>query len=283
MFSIYTTHVFWTIHCLFLSAPYMWVLTSVTRVDPCYLCVLPVCLLYQHLQAVFSTLVAHGYLSHNSCKPSTVVHKSLAIIFCTNMLVGSPLIWAAKHRVHHKYSDSPEDPQDFPGATRFHKRYGWVLSPVRTPTVHNQLNKLVCTFGGWAAVYALTICGGMWQVFIACTVRCISVWYTGGESLLCLYMLTTALGSVCTGVVFGHAHRGGGPVDYDESSPTSLSDTVYVYAARYLTDAIYFHREHHLHPSIAYWRDTPLESRMYRAFAYAGILQDIVCVKRDGT
>ena len=52
----------------------------------------------------------HKYSSHRSFEPKNVVIKTILLFFGTLITLGSNIGWAATHRKHHKYSDTPEDP-----------------------------------------------------------------------------------------------------------------------------------------------------------------------------
>lgn len=54
--------------------------------------------------------VAHRLLAHRSYHPTRRFRFLLALWAC-GAWSGSPFAWAAKHRVHHKLSDTPDDPE----------------------------------------------------------------------------------------------------------------------------------------------------------------------------
>jgi stearoyl-CoA desaturase (Delta-9 desaturase) len=68
----------------------------------------------------------HRYFAHRAYKTSRWFQFALAWLGCTAMQKG-PLWWAAKHRDHHKYSDTEEDPHSPVRHGLFWSHVGWVL------------------------------------------------------------------------------------------------------------------------------------------------------------
>src|SRR5262245_48160977 len=54
----------------------------------------------------------HRYFSHRTYRTSRVFQFVLAVLAQTSLQKGA-LWWAAHHRDHHKYSDTPQDPHSF--------------------------------------------------------------------------------------------------------------------------------------------------------------------------
>jgi stearoyl-CoA desaturase (delta-9 desaturase) len=70
----------------------------------------------------------HRYFSHRSYKTSRPFQFLLAWLGCSAMQKG-PLWWAAHHRDHHRYSDTPDDPHSPRINSVWWSHIGWVLSP----------------------------------------------------------------------------------------------------------------------------------------------------------
>lgn len=69
----------------------------------------------------------HRYFSHRSFKTSRPVQFLLAVAGCTALQKG-PLWWVIHHRLHHKHSDTPNDPHS-PVVDGFvHGHVGWLFT-----------------------------------------------------------------------------------------------------------------------------------------------------------
>jgi len=69
----------------------------------------------------------HRYFSHRSYKTSRVFQFVLAWLGCSALQKG-PLWWAANHRHHHRFSDTPDDPHSPRTSNFWWSHIGWVLS-----------------------------------------------------------------------------------------------------------------------------------------------------------
>ncbi len=70
----------------------------------------------------------HRYFSHRSFKTSRVGQFVLAALAQTSAQRGV-VWWAAKHRAHHKYSDTPQDPHSPVHRGFFFSHVGWIFAP----------------------------------------------------------------------------------------------------------------------------------------------------------
>jgi len=75
----------------------------------------------------------HRYFSHRSYKTSRPFQFVLACLGCSALQKG-PLWWAAHHRHHHRYSDTPEDTHSPRIRGFFWSHVGWVLAPENDDT-----------------------------------------------------------------------------------------------------------------------------------------------------
>ena len=77
----------------------------------------------------------HRYFAHRSYKTSRVFQFVLAWLGCSAVQKG-PLWWAAHHRHHHRYSDTPEDLHSPATSGFWWSHVGWILSRkhARAPT-----------------------------------------------------------------------------------------------------------------------------------------------------
>ncbi len=86
-----------------------------------------VCLGLYFVRMFAITAGLHRYFSHRSYKTSRVFQFVLAFVATTSAQKGA-LWWAAKHREHHKYSDTPDDVHS-PGQSGFFAAHlGWIFS-----------------------------------------------------------------------------------------------------------------------------------------------------------
>jgi len=75
----------------------------------------------------------HRYFSHRAFKTSRVFQFVLAWLGCSAAQKG-PLWWAAAHRHHHRFSDTPEDWHSPVSHSLWQSHIGWVLSPLSAGT-----------------------------------------------------------------------------------------------------------------------------------------------------
>ena len=69
----------------------------------------------------------HRYFSHRTYRTSRWFQFVLAVLAQTSIQKGA-LWWAAHHRDHHKYSDTPKDPHSLRDYGFFYSHVGWILS-----------------------------------------------------------------------------------------------------------------------------------------------------------
>jgi len=110
---------FLSLHLICLGAFF----TSVHTLD------LVLCLVFYLVRMFGITAAYHRYFSHRTFKTSRVFQFLLAWLGCSALQKG-PLWWAAHHRDHHRYSDTPDDPHSPHTASVWWAHVGWVLSPV---------------------------------------------------------------------------------------------------------------------------------------------------------
>jgi stearoyl-CoA desaturase (delta-9 desaturase) len=69
----------------------------------------------------------HRYFSHRTYRTSRAFQLVLAVLAQSSLQKGA-LWWAAHHRDHHKYSDTPRDPHSFRDYGFWYSHVGWILS-----------------------------------------------------------------------------------------------------------------------------------------------------------
>lgn len=75
----------------------------------------------------------HRYFSHRSYKTSRFFQFILAFGAQTSFQKGA-IWWAANHRIHHKHSDTPEDPHSAKIYGFWYAHIGWIMGPEHKPT-----------------------------------------------------------------------------------------------------------------------------------------------------
>jgi stearoyl-CoA desaturase (delta-9 desaturase) len=69
----------------------------------------------------------HRYFSHRTYRTGRGFQFFLAVLAQSSVQKGA-LWWAAHHRDHHKYSDTPKDPHSFRNYGFWYSHVGWILS-----------------------------------------------------------------------------------------------------------------------------------------------------------
>lgn len=85
------------------------------------------CISLYFIRMFFITGVYHRYFSHKTYKTSRLFQFILAWGAQTSMQKGA-LWWASHHRVHHRTSDTPEDPHSMKLYGFWYSHLGWILS-----------------------------------------------------------------------------------------------------------------------------------------------------------
>ncbi len=84
------------------------------------------------------TGVYHRYFAHRSYKTFRPMQFVLAWIGCSALQKG-PLWWSGHHRVHHRHSDTPEDPHSPYETSFWWSHVGWILSDEHTRILWDDL------------------------------------------------------------------------------------------------------------------------------------------------
>jgi stearoyl-CoA desaturase (delta-9 desaturase) len=86
------------------------------------------CLVLYLVRMFAITAGYHRYFAHRSYRTSRGFRFFLGFLGCTAMQKG-PLWWAAHHRLHHRYSDTEQDPHSPHRGGLFWSHLGWILAP----------------------------------------------------------------------------------------------------------------------------------------------------------
>ena len=83
----------------------------------------------------------HRYFSHRTYRTSRAFQFFLAVLAQTSVQKGA-LWWAAHHRDHHKYSDTPKDPHSYRDYGFWYSHVGWILSTETEETDYSRISDL---------------------------------------------------------------------------------------------------------------------------------------------
>lgn len=94
------------------------------------------CIALYFIRMFFVTGGYHRYFSHATYKTSRFVQFLIAY-FAESSVQKGVLHWAANHRVHHKYSDTPKDPHSKKIYGFYYSHVGWIMGPDYKETKFN--------------------------------------------------------------------------------------------------------------------------------------------------
>jgi len=83
----------------------------------------------------------HRYFSHAAFQTSRAGQLALWMVACLAYQNG-PLWWASKHRRHHKYCDTPQDPHSWTQTSFLYAWIGWAFSPAEKEIEYEYIQKL---------------------------------------------------------------------------------------------------------------------------------------------
>ena len=87
-----------------------------------------VCIFLYFIRMFFVTGGYHRYFSHKTYKTSRFFQFLIAFSAQTSVQKGA-LWWAAHHRTHHRYSDTPKDPHSSKIYGFWYSHIGWIIGP----------------------------------------------------------------------------------------------------------------------------------------------------------
>jgi stearoyl-CoA desaturase (delta-9 desaturase) len=110
----------------------------------------------------------HRYFSHRTYRTSRAFQLFLAILAQSSVQKGA-LWWAAHHRDHHKYSDTPKDPHSYRDYGFWYSHVGWILSSETEETDYSRISDLarypeLRWLNNWHVVPAVVLAVGLWLV-----------------------------------------------------------------------------------------------------------------------
>lgn len=110
----------------------------------------------------------HRYFSHRTYRTSRAFQFFLAVLAQSSIQKGA-LWWAAHHRDHHKYSDTPKDPHSYRDYGFWYSHVGWILSSETEETDYSRVSDLarypeLRWLNNWHVVPAVALAVGLWLV-----------------------------------------------------------------------------------------------------------------------
>jgi len=110
----------------------------------------------------------HRYFSHRTYRTSRAFQFVLALLAQSSVQKGA-LWWAAHHRDHHKYSDTPKDPHSYRDYGFWYSHVGWILSTETEETDYSRISDLarypeLRWLNNWHVVPAVVLAVGLWLV-----------------------------------------------------------------------------------------------------------------------
>ena len=126
----------------------------------------------------------HRYFSHRTYRTSRAFQLVLAVLAQSSIQKGA-LWWAAHHRDHHKYSDTPKDPHSYRDYGFWYSHVGWILSSETEETDYSRISDL--------ARYPELRWLNKWHV-VPALVLAVALFFVGGwHALLWGFFVSTTL------------------------------------------------------------------------------------------
>lgn len=152
-----------------------------------------VCAGLYFLRMFFVTGVYHRYFAHRTYKTSRVFQFILAFMAQTSLQKGA-LWWASHHRVHHRHSDTPEDPHSMKLYGFWYSHIGWIMGPEYKKTDY----KLIGDFAKYPELVWLNRFHIVPPIALALTVAAIGG-VVNGNGLVDMFSLTGGLSTLIVG------------------------------------------------------------------------------------
>ena len=139
----------------------------------------------------------HRYFSHRSFKTSRIFQFLLAFVAQSSAQQGA-LWWAAHHRKHHKYSDTPQDVHSPLQHGFWFAHFGWIFSPTQSEADYNLIKDFMkfpelVWLNKYKHVPAVLLGVGVWLV-------------SGWSGLVVGFFISTMLLFHCTFAINSLAH-----------------------------------------------------------------------------
>ncbi len=237
------------------------------------------CISFYFIRMFFVTGVYHRYFSHKTYKTSRVFQFLLAWGAQTSMQKGV-LWWGAHHRVHHRTSDTPQDPHSMKLYGFWYSHLGWIMSKEYKET-HFNLIQDYAKFKElrWLNKYhiippvTLAVMLYLWGCSFNAAEGIAFDWNAGWSTLLCSFFLSTVLLYHGTFSINSIMHKFG-KARY-ESGDESKNHLILAL----LTLGEGWHNNHHYYQSTVrqgfFWWEIDITYYVLTVFSWFGLVWDM--------
>ena len=206
----------------------------------------------------------HRYFSHRTYRTSRAFQFVLAVLAQSSIQKGA-LWWAAHHRDHHKYSDTPKDPHSYRDYGFWYSHVGWILSSETEETDYSRISDL--------ARYPELRWLNKWHV-VPGVVLAVALFFIGGwHALLWGFFVSTTLLWHGTFTINSLSHMWG------KRRYTTTDDSKNNPVLAIVTMGEGWHNNHHYYPRSVRqgfrWWQIDMTYYVLRALALVGIVWDL--------
>jgi stearoyl-CoA desaturase (Delta-9 desaturase) len=217
----------------------------------------------------------HRYFSHRTYRTGRAFQFFLAVLAQTSLQKGA-LWWAAHHRDHHKFSDTPKDPHSYRNEGFWHSHVGWILQKETEETNYKNIPDL--------ARYPELRWLNKWHV-VPGVVLAVSLWLIGSwPALVWGFFVSTTLLWHGTFTINSLSHKFGNR--RYETSDDSKNNWL---LALVTMGEGWHNNHHHYQRSCAqgfYWWEVDMTFYILKALSWVGLVSDIQTAPakiKDGT
>jgi stearoyl-CoA desaturase (delta-9 desaturase) len=207
----------------------------------------------------------HRYFAHRAFKTSRAFQFVLALLGTTTIQKGV-LWWAARHRYHHRYSDTPHDIHSPLNHGFWYAHSGWFLDWRNRDTDITLVNDLARYPELVLLNYCNLVVAVAYGVALYAAFGWDGVFWGGGLSTVVLYHTTHMIGSVC--------HRRFG---YRNFATADNSHNSWWVSVLVLGEG--WHNNHHFQPCSArhgfYWWELDPNYYVIRVLEWLGLVWDV--------
>lgn len=228
------------------------------------------------IRMFFVTAGYHRYFSHRAFKTSRFFQFILAGGAQSSLQKGA-LWWSANHRIHHKHSDTPEDPHSANIYGFWYAHIGWIMGPEYKPTrfdlIKDHKAKELMWLNKWHMVPAVVLAIAVYFVGNKVNGTGWFDWTAGLSTLLIGFFLSTVILYHGTFTINSLMHKIGNKRYYtgDESRNSAILALV--------TLGEGWHNNHHYYQSAArqgfYWWEFDITYYVIRTLGLLGIVWEI--------
>ena len=236
-----------------------------------------VCIFLYFFRMFFITGGYHRYFAHKTYKTSRFFQFVIAFFAQTSWQKGA-LWWAAHHRIHHKYSDLPEDPHSKKIYGFWYSHVGWIVGPDYKATEYDQIKD----FSKYNELMWLNKYHHVPPLVLALIVYLIGGYVNGGvEHMFTAGLSTLVVGFLLSTVILFHGtfsinslmHMIG-KKRYDSGDESKNN-----FFLALLTMGEGWHNNHHYYPSTVrqgfFWWEIDPTFYLLKMFSWLGLVWDL--------